>query len=209
MAEKGLGAGLSALFGEAALEEDQNDFKYIPISKVEPRSDQPRDKFDEEMLRELSESIAEHGIIQPITVRQLPEGYYQIIAGERRWRAARMAGLFEVPVRVIDADDGQAMVMAMVENLQREDLNPVEEARGYKKLAEDYGLTQEEIGRRVGKSRPVVANSMRLLNLPEELLDMLEKGELSMSHARMLLSIDDEDKRLRVARLIRDRKIVS
>ena len=159
MAEKGLGTGLGALFGDAALDAIPNDFIYLPISKVEPRKEQPRSVFDEEGLSELADSIREHGILQPLTVRRVGKGYYQIIAGERRWRASRMAGLNEVPARVIEADDKKATELAMVENLQREDLNPVEEAHGYKTLISEYGMTQEEVAQRVSKSRPVVANA--------------------------------------------------
>ena len=187
MAEKGLGMGLGALFGNAAIESIPNDFVYLPISRVEPRKDQPRNVFDEGSLNELSESIREHGVLQPLTVRDIGGNYYQIVAGERRWRAARMAGLQEIPASVIDADDRKATELAMVENLQREDLNPVEEASGYKTLLSEYGMTQEEIAQRVGKSRPVVANALRLLALPQNLLKKLETGELSVGSARTLL----------------------
>ena len=195
MAKKGgLGAGLGALFGEepvsAAPQAPETDTK-LPISKVEPRSDQPRAIFDEDALAELSESIRQHGLIQPITVRPLDSGYYQIIAGERRWRAARAAGLEEVPVRIIEADDQQAMELALVENLQRQDLNPLEEARGYRTLMEDYGLTQEETAVSVGKSRPAVANALRLLTLSAPVLALVEQGALSAGHARALLPIRD------------------
>ncbi|SHH78978.1 chromosome partitioning protein, ParB family [Sporobacter termitidis DSM 10068] len=192
MAEKGLGTGLGALFGDAVFDAIPNDFVYLPIAKVEPRSDQPRNIFDEEGLGELAESIREHGVLQPLTVRSIGSGYYQIIAGERRWRASRLAGLSEVPARIIDADDKKATELAMVENLQRENLNPVEEATGYKKLMSDYGMTQEEVARRVSKSRPVVANALRLLSLPPNLLKKLESGELSVGSARTLLSLDSE-----------------
>ena len=185
MAQKGLGAGLGALFGDDAIEE-RSGFT-LPIAKIEPRAKQPRVKFDEEALYELSESIREHGIIQPIVVRALDNGYYQIIAGERRWRAARMAGLTDLPVRIMDAGDREAAELALIENLQREDLNPVEEARGYRALMDNYGLTQEMTAERVGKSRPVVANALRLLNLPSEVLEMVEEGGLSLSHARAIL----------------------
>lgn len=193
MAEKGLGTGLGALFGDAALDAIPNDFIYLSISKVEPRKEQPRSVFDEEGLSDLSDSIREHGVLQPLTVRSVGGGYYQIIAGERRWRASRMAGLYEVPVRVIEADDKKATELAMVENLQRENLNPVEEALGYKTLLTEYGMTQEEVAQRVSKSRPVVANALRLLALPENLLKKLESGELSVGSARTLLSLDSEE----------------
>lgn len=207
MASKGLGAGLGALFGEAAVEGASEDSIYLPISKIEPRKDQPRTYFDDEALAELAESIAQHGIIQPLTVRKLDGGYYQIIAGERRWRAARMAKLFEVPVRIIEADDKTAMELALVENLQREDLNPVEEAKGYKTLMSEYGLTQELVAQRVGKSRPVIANSLRLLTLPEEVLKMLESGELSLSHARAILELDNKNDQLKAAKAAIDRNM--
>lgn len=190
MTERGLGTGLGALFGNAALEALPNDFVYLPISKVEPRKDQPRSAFDEAGLAELAESIREHGVLQPLTVRGTGDGFYQIIAGERRWRASRLAGLTEVPARVIEADDKKATELAMVENLQREDLNPVEEALGYKTLVTEYGLTQDEVARRVSKSRPVVANSLRLLSLPESVIKMLGEGALSVGAARALLTLE-------------------
>ena len=186
---KGLGAGLSALFGDDTANIEPNDFEFLPISRVEPRKGQPRTNFDDETLYELAASIEEHGVLQPLTVRRLDDGYYQIIAGERRWRASRIAGLTEVPARIIEADDRKAMELAMVENLQREGLNPVEEARGYKALMDDYGLTQEEIAGRVSKSRPVVANALRLLNLPEEALNLLEDGALAPGAARAVLGL--------------------
>ena len=198
MAQKGLGAGLGALFGDDAVE--QESVSSLPIAKIEPKTGQPRMKFDEETLFELSESIREHGIIQPIVVRELDGGFYQIIAGERRWRAARIAGLTEVPVRIIVADDQKAAELALIENLQREDLNPVEEARGYRALMDNYGLTQEVAAERVGKSRPVVANSLRLLNLPGEVLDMLEEGTLSLSHARAILETPDASTQIEAAK---------
>ena len=203
MAEKaqkrGLGTGLGALFGEDNLAEDLNSVSSLPIEKVEPRDDQPRSVFDQESLAELAESISQYGLIQPITVRKLPSGYYQIIAGERRWRASRLAGLKEVPVRIIEADDRRAMELALVENLQREDLNPIEEAKGYKTLIEDYGMTQEEASQSVGKSRPAVTNALRLLNLTPPVMAMLEDGDISAGHARALLSIKDEANQLRIA----------
>ncbi|NLM83574.1 MAG: ParB/RepB/Spo0J family partition protein [Clostridiales bacterium] len=190
---KGLGTGLGALFGSAAIDPLANDFVYLPISKVEPRQGQPRTDFDEAALQELAESIREHGVLQPLTVRDLGGGFYQIIAGERRWRAARLAGLTEIPARVIEADEQKATELALVENLQREDLNPVEEALGYKTLVDEYGLTQEEVARRVGKTRPVVANAMRLLALPASVLDMLKSGEISVGAARALLALEDPE----------------
>ena len=205
MAERGLGTGLGALFGDAALETEKNDFVYLSITKIEPRQDQPRTVFLEEGLEELSESIREHGVLQPLTVRSIGSGYYQIIAGERRWRASRLAGLKEVPVRIVEADDKKATEMAMVENLQREDLNPVEEAKGYKVLINDYGMTQEEVAQRVSKSRPVVANALRLLSLPVPLLNKLEEGELSVGSARTLLALENEEQMLTAAASITER----
>ncbi len=188
---KGLGAGLGALFGDAA---EETGGLFLPISRIEPRRGQPRTVFDEAALAELADSIREHGVIQPITVRELSGGYYQIISGERRWRASRMAGLSEIPARIIEADDKRAMEMALVENLQREDLNPAEEARGYRTLMREYGMTQEEAAKRVGKSRPVVANALRLLTLPDEALTLLEEGTLAPSAARAVLEAPEEDR---------------
>ena len=205
MAEKpkrGLGSGLGALFGEDIVSSSGEKETTLPISKVEPRADQPRYAFDEAALEALSESIKQYGLIQPITVRQLDGGYYQIIAGERRWRASRMAGLTEVPVRIIEADDRRAMELALVENLQREDLNPIEEARGYRTLMEEYGLTQEEASAAVGKSRPAVANALRLLNLSEAVSAMVEDGRVSSGHARALLALKDEAKQLELAEAV-------
>ena len=188
--KRGLGTGLDVLFG-ADLPEEENELLQLPISRVEPRSDQPRRDFDEEALRELSASIARYGLIQPITVRALGDGYYQIIAGERRWRAARLVGLDEVPVRVIEADDRRAAELALVENLQREDLNPIEEAEGYRTLMEQYGLTQEEAAKSVGRSRPAVANALRLLGLTQPVLALVREGKLSAGHARSLLPLPE------------------
>ena len=194
---KGLGKGLGALLGDFEEETRENTpYKLLPIHKVEPNRNQPRQDFDEEELESLSESLATHGILQPLTVRELESGYYQIIAGERRWRAARMAGLTEVPVVVIEADDQKAMELALIENLQRQDLNPVEEALGYQSLMEDFGLTQESAAQRVGKSRPAVANALRLLNLPDGILEKVRDGSLSAGHARAILAIKSEKKQL-------------
>lgn len=203
--KKGLGIGLGALFGEELPDPDrqaEEDITLLPIAKIEPRADQPRKRFDELALAELSESIREYGLIQPITVRPLESGYYQIIAGERRWRASRMAGLDEVPVRVITADEQRAMEMALVENLQREDLNPIEEAKGYKTLMDEYGMTQDEVSQRVGKSRPAVANSMRLLALSSAVLTLVEDGTLSAGHARALIPIENPDQQLAAAQTV-------
>lgn len=189
---KGLGIGLDVLFGGSDFDEAESELLHLPISKVEPRLEQPREYFDEDALQELADSIAQYGLIQPITVRKLNTGYYQIIAGERRWRASRMAGLTEVPVRVIEADDRRTAELALVENLQREDLNPIEEAKGYRTLIEEYGLTQEEAAKSVGRSRPAITNAMRLLSLSAPVLEMVEKGELSAGHARALVPISDE-----------------
>ena len=191
-AKKGLGLGLDALFAANDLEEAEGELLTLPIAKVEPREAQPRKNFDEEALQALADSIAQYGLIQPIVARKLDSGYYQIIAGERRWRASRMAGLDEVPVRVITADDRRTAELALVENLQREDLNPIEEAKGYKTLMEDYGLTQEETAKSVGRSRPAVANSLRLLSLSPKVMDLVEKKELSAGHARALLPLSNE-----------------
>ena len=196
--KKGLGTGLAALFGEDELDE-QSELMTLPITKVEPRKDQPREYFDEAALQELADSIAQYGLIQPIVARRLPDGFYQIIAGERRWRASRMAGLAEVPVRVIEADDRTAAELALVENLQRENLNPIEEAKGYKTLIEVYGLTQEETAKSVGRSRPAITNSMRLLSLSEDVLRLVEDGKLSAGHARALIPISDEKAQLDAA----------
>lgn len=188
---KGLGSGLGALLGDEALGVDGN-LSTVAIGKIEPRADQPREFFDQEKLEELAGSIREHGLIQPITVRPLDNGYYQIIAGERRWRAARMAGLARVPVNIIDADDRKTAELALIENLQREDLNPIEEARGYRALMEGFKLTQEQVADRVGKSRPVVTNALRLLKLSEAAQALLEAGRLSTSQARALAEVTDE-----------------
>lgn len=200
---KGLGKGLGALLGDFAEEPAESSaYQLLPIYKVEPNPDQPRQDFDEAELQALADSITVHGVIQPLTVRQLPSGYYQIIAGERRWRAARLANLSEVPVVVMEADDKKAMELALIENLQRQDLNPVEEALGYQVLMEQYGLTQEEAASRVGKSRPAVANSLRLLGLCPEVLEKVKKGELSAGHARAILTLKTEKKQLEAAQKI-------
>ena len=198
--KKGLGAGLGALFGEENVQGE--DVSTLPLAKIEPRIQQPREIFDEEALQSLADSIARYGLIQPITVRPLPSGYYQIIAGERRWRAARLAGLTEVPVRIMEADDRTTAELALVENLQREDLNPIEEAKGYQLLIEEYGFTQEEAAKSVGKSRPAVANALRLLNLAPEVMHLVETGELSAGHARALVSVTEPGLQLQAAKEI-------
>ena len=186
-AELGLGRGLNALLGDPVLQDQGEGSVSLPISQVEPGLNQPRKRFDPEALAELADSIREHGIIQPLTVRRLSSGYYQIIAGERRWRAAKQAGLDEVPAVIIEADDRKVMEIGLIENLQREDLNPAEEARGYQVLMTEYGMTQEQVAQRMGKSRPAVTNALRLLNLPEDVLPLVEEGKLSAGHARALL----------------------
>ena len=201
--QRGLGRGLGALLGETALQEQaQTGIQTLPLQKIEPNPDQPRHSFNEEALAELAESIRIHGVIQPLTVRKLPNGYYQIIAGERRWRAARLAGLRELPVSIIEADDRTAAELALIENLQRADLNPIEEAEGYRKLMADFKMTQEQAAERVGKSRPAVANALRLLNLPEELLKKVEDGRLSAGHARALLSLKTEQQQTAAAQKV-------
>lgn len=201
---KGLGKGLGALFGDMA---PQNTHQTagaptLPLVKIEPNPGQPRTVFDEDELQALADSIAIHGVIQPLTVRKLDSGFYQIIAGERRWRAARMAGLQEVPAVVIEADDKTAMELALIENLQRQDLNPVEEALGYRSLLEDYSMTQEQAATRVGKSRPAVANALRLLALPQSILDMVSDGRLSAGHARAVLTLKQETQQTAAAQKI-------
>ena len=200
---KGLGRGLGALLGDFdEISQENSPYKLLPIYKIEPNASQPRQDFDEEELASLAGSIATHGLVQPLTVRQLENGYYQIIAGERRWRAARIAGLSEIPVIVIEADDKKATELALIENLQRQDLNPVEEALGYQSLIQDFGLTQEEAAAQVGKSRPTVTNALRLLSLCPEVLERLRKGELTAGHARAILSLKSEKKQMEAAQKI-------
>ena len=188
---KGLGKGLGALMGDFTMEAptSKSPYQLLPIHKVEPNPDQPRQDFDPEELQALADSIATHGVVQPLTVRELSSGYYQIIAGERRWRAARIAELKEIPAVIIEADDRKVMELALIENLQRQDLNPVEEAMGYRTLIEEYKLTQEDTAKQVGKSRPAVANALRLLTLSEKTLEMVRNGTLSAGHARAVLSL--------------------
>ena len=190
--QKGLGRGLGALIDDFSASGVSDSITSLPLQKVEPNPRQPRRVFDEEELQSLADSIAEHGIVQPLAVRDEGNGYYMIIAGERRWRAARLAGLQEVPVVVLDADDRTVMELALVENLQRQDLNPMEEAEGYRVLMEEYGLTQEQTADRVGKSRSAVANALRLLALPDEVRELVENGALSAGHARAILSLPSE-----------------
>ena len=192
--QKGMGRGLGALLGDFTEPANGKNSAYqiLPIQKIEPNPYQPRRDFDEEELQALSDSIALHGVVQPLTVRQLKNGFYQIIAGERRWRAARMVGLSQVPAIVIEADDRKAMELAMIENLQREDLNPIEEAEGFQSLMDNYNMTQEEAANRVGKSRSTVANALRLLKLIPSVRAMVEDGRLSGGHARTLLPLSDD-----------------
>ena len=199
----GLGRGLDALLGDPTIQQPQGEGAVsLPISQVQPGLNQPRKRFDEASLADLAESIRIHGIIQPLTVRRLSSGYYQIIAGERRWRAAKSAGLDEVPVVIIEADDRKVMELGLIENLQREDLNPAEEARGYQVLMEDYGLTQEQVAQQMGKSRPAIANTLRLLALPEDLLRLVEEGQLSSGHARAILGAPTPELQREAARRV-------
>ena len=185
--ELGLGRGLNALLGDPELPAQGEGSVALPISQVEPGLNQPRKRFEQGALDDLAESIRIHGIIQPLTVRRLASGYYQIIAGERRWRAAKAAGLQEVPAVIIEADDRKVMELGLIENLQREDLNPAEEARGYQTLMEEYGLTQEQVAQQMGKSRPAITNTLRLLSLPDEVMKLVEEDVLSAGHARAIL----------------------
>ena len=201
--QKGLGKGLGALLGDFTEPvESESVYRMLPLHRVEPNPEQPRQDFDQEELDALAESIRQHGILQPLTVRESGEGYYQIIAGERRWRAARMAELSEVPAIVVEADDRKAMELALIENLQRQDLNSVEEALGYQSLINEFGLTQEEAASRVGKSRPAVANSLRLLTLDEKVLEMLRTGSITAGHAKAILMLKTPKKQLEAAQKI-------
>ena len=189
--QRGLGRGLGALIDDFTVSEEQGTVSKLPLQKIEPNPNQPRKQFDEEQLQALADSIREHGLLQPLAVRDMGD-YYQIIAGERRWRACRLAELGEVPVVIIEADDKKVMELAMVENLQRQDLNPMEEAEGYYSLIHDFKLSQEQVAERVGKSRPAVANALRLLSLKGELREMVEDGKISAGHARALLTLPTE-----------------
>ena len=200
--ERGLGRGLGALLGDAALQSQEGGSLSLPISQVEPGLKQPRKRFDEESLQDLADSIRIHGVIQPLTVRRLASGYYQIIAGERRWRSAKLAGLTDVPAFIIEADYRKVMELGLIENLQREDLNPIEEANGYKVLLDEYGLTQEEVAQRVGKSRPAVANALRLLALPDTVHLILEEGKLSAGHARAILAVPSGELQKKLAQKV-------
>lgn len=199
----GLGRGLDALFADNSIEElTPSSAVKIKIMDIEPNRDQPRKHFDEQALSELADSISKHGVIQPLLIRPIHDGSYQLVAGERRWRAARIAGLTEVPVVIKELSDEDSMAIALIENLQREDLNPVEEAQGLKALMDTLSLTQEEVAERLGKSRPAIANSVRLLKLPNEVLDLMIDGKISAGHARALLPIEDKDVILEIANLI-------
>jgi len=204
--KKGLGAGpsgqgMGALFGDAAIERLPSDFEYLPLHRIEPRQEQPRTVFEEDGIAELTASILEHGVLSPLIVRTVKDGYYQIVAGERRWRASRAAGLKEIPVRIVEADDKRALELAMVENLQREDLSPIEEARGYRVLIDEFGMTQDDVAQRVSKSRPAVANSLRLLSLPSELTELVLRAKLSAGSARALLGLKYEEDMIAAARM--------
>ena len=204
--KNGLGKGLDALFIDNSTEDAKSAVK-LNINDIEPKRDQPRKTFDETALSELADSIALHGVIQPLLVRPISDGGYQLIAGERRWRASRLAGLTEVPVVIREMTDSEAMELALIENLQREDLNPIEEAEGYKLLMDTYSLTQEEAAARVGKSRPAVANTMRLLALPKEVLDLIKEGRISSGHGRTLLGLDDKSVMLKLCEEIEEKQL--
>lgn len=208
MAKKGgLGTGLDALFQDNSPIESEKSIITLSVNEVEPNREQPRKEFDEKALSELSKSIEKNGVIQPILVRPVTGGAYQIVAGERRWRAARMAGLQEVPVVIREMSDEDAAVFALIENLQREDLNPVEEAEGIRSLIEEFGMTQEEAADRVGKSRTAVTNTLRLLKLPRNILSMVAKGKITAGHARALISLSDEGEMLRIANAVIDNNL--
>lgn len=199
MAKKtGLGKGLDALFQD---NEASDDIKTVRLNEIEPNKNQPRKDFDEASLATLADSIRQHGLIQPLLVRPMPSGNYQIVAGERRWRASRMLGLTEVPVIIRELDDQKTMEVALIENLQREDLNPMEESRGFKELMDTYGFTQEQVAESVGKSRPAVANLLRLLTLPKEVTEMVENGDLNFGQAKAILAFEGEQEQKEIARL--------
>jgi ParB family chromosome partitioning protein len=200
----GLGKGLDMLLSENSLEDGARTVT-LPIEEIIPNRDQPRKQFDDEALADLSASIAQHGVLQPLLVRPMPDGSYQLVAGERRWRASRMAGLTEVPVVVRDMNEQEAAELALIENLQREDLNPMEEALGYQTLMDSYGMTQEQAAQVVNKSRPAVANALRLLQLPQEVADMVAAGALSAGHARTVLAFEDEQARIAAAKAAVDK----
>ncbi|MBQ7117048.1 MAG: ParB/RepB/Spo0J family partition protein [Clostridia bacterium] len=205
--KSGLGKGLDALFLDNSTENQQGSVTQLSLNEIEPNRDQPRKHFDEAALSELSESIAMHGVIQPLLVRPISDGGYQLIAGERRWRASRMAGLTQVPVVIREMTDSEAMELALIENLQREDLNPIEEAEGFKLLMDTYSLTQEQAAERVGKSRPAVANALRLLSLPGKVIILLKEGKISSGHARALLPLKDEKTMLLLCKEIEEKDL--
>lgn len=205
--KSGLGKGLDALFLDNSTENQSGSVTQLSLNEIEPNREQPRKHFDEAALSELSESIAMHGVIQPLLVRPISDGGYQLIAGERRWRASRMAGLTQVPVVIREMSDSEAMELALIENLQREDLNPVEEAEGLKLLMDTYSLTQEQAAERVGKSRPAVANALRLLSLPAKVIGLLKEGKLSSGHARALLPLRDEKTMLLLCKEIEEKDL--
>lgn len=197
----GLGKGLDTIFAENETE-DSNNSVMLKISEIEPNRSQPRKDFDENSLSDLAQSISQHGLLQPLLVRPLPIGGYQIVAGERRYRACRMAGLTEVPVTIRELSDTETMELALIENLQREDLSPIEEALGYKALIDEHGFSQEEVATSVGKSRPAIANSLRILKLPDSVLEYVKQDKISAGHARALLMLDNEEDMLELAELI-------
>lgn len=200
----GLGKGFSEIFVDNSVEDISGGASPVKVklTDIEPNRDQPRKQFDEDALAELSDSILKHGVLQPLLVRPMPDGGYQLVAGERRWRASRMAGLAEVPVVIRSLTDSQVAELALVENLQRENLNPIEEANGYKELSEKFGYTQEEISEIVGKSRSAVANALRLLALPKEVLEYVSSGALSTGHAKAILALEDDESKITLARIV-------
>lgn len=207
--KSGLGRGLDAIFLDNTAEVNMNtsnsnndNITFLRVTEIEPRPDQPRKSFDNETLSQLADSIATHGLIQPIIVRENNNGFYRIIAGERRWRASKMAGLIEVPVIIMDINDKKASEIALIENIQREDLNPIEEALAYRALMEEYDLTQEEVSKSIGRSRSAIANSIRLLDLPDDVISLVASDKLSAGHARALLALDDEEVILEIADII-------
>ena len=209
MAKKsGLGRGLDVVFMENSLDDEKwGSSTLLRISQIEPSRDQPRKKFDAESLSELADSIASHGLIQPIIVRPAADGFYQIIAGERRWRASKLAGLSEVPVIIREADDQMAAQIALIENIQRQDLNPVEEAEGFRSLIEEHSMTQEEVAAAVGKSRSAVTNSLRLLDLPAQIVSDLKNGDITAGHARAILGLRNRDDMVRVSEMVKARHL--
>ena len=188
---RGLGMGLDALFDASSIEVEGGRLRMVPLSAIEPNKDQPRREFDEEKLQQLADSISRYGVLQPLLVRDMGNGRYQLLAGERRWRAARLAGLTDLPVQLKELEDQGVLEVALIENLQREDLNPMEQAGGYRRLMEEFSLTQEEVAARVGRSRPAVANTLRLLSLPKTIQDMVQEGALSEGHGRALVGLDE------------------